>query len=98
MSKLEEILDKIKKIKTFSVYTEFFLVEKLNMSSDIMQKLIFQLNQDPNNNAYYNGRTQICDVLGVIDIDNKRYYDFDDDIWCLNNKGINVSTKKTIYD
>ena len=98
MSDLETILNKIDEVDNFPNYTEFRLNKKLNMSDVNMQKIIYDLNKNPNIYAFYNGHTQRCDIIGVLDIEDRRYYDFDDDIWCLSNKGICVSTKKTIYD
>ena len=50
-----------------------------------------------NINVYYNPRTYLCNNISVIDINNKRYIDFDDEEWELINKGIDINTKHTIY-
>jgi hypothetical protein len=52
----------------------------------------------PNISAYYNPRTKLCNNISVIDINNNRFIDFDDEYWELINKGIDINTKKTIYD
>ena len=39
----------------------------------------------------YNKRTHVF-IIGVIDIENKRYIDFDDDWYTMTNKGIDNQT------
>ena len=44
--------------------------------------------------AYYNYRTLLCDTIGVIDMDNHRIIDFDDNYFTMMNKGIDCQTDK----
>ena len=85
---MEKILNNIKKTKNFSEYKEFSLGKSyiFNDYKDIISKL-----KEPNTEVSYNKITGIFNNIGVIDKDGKRYYDFDDDIWTLTNKGINGS-------
>lgn len=85
---MEEILNNIKKIKNFSEYKEFSLGKSyiFNDYKDIIIKL-----KQSNTEISYNKITRIFDNIGVIDVNGKRYYDFDDSLWTLTNKGINGS-------
>lgn len=83
---IEEILNNIKNTTYFREYTEFKL-EKTYFFKDVehfIKKLKVQ-----NVEIIYNKITGKFDNIGVIDLNNKRYYDFDDNIWTLTNKGIN---------
>ena len=82
----------------FNDYKEFFLKNPINMKENLNQELIYKLNKLPNCEAFYNSKTYNCDIIGIVDINNVRYYDFDDDFWTMTNKGIDVSTSKTIFD
>ena len=88
------LINKNKNIKFFK-YKEFKLNNPLNMKTKTNQKMIFNLNKLPNTEAYYNNRTFYCDILGIIDINNKRYYEFDDDSWSMTNKGLDILTTST---
>ena len=93
-----EISDILSQNKIFTKYEEFPLKNPINMKEDYYQRMIYNLNIKKNQEAYYNPRTYKCDLIGIIDINKVRYYDFDDITWTLINKGIDVSTNKTIYD
>ena len=86
---IEEIINKINKIKNIKKYTEFSLNKYFSI--DDIQNIISNLKRNSNNIVSYNSITESFNNIGVIDIDDKRYYDFDDDIWTLTNKGIDCS-------
>ena len=44
----------------------------------------------------YNPKTLECDIIGVVDINNVRYIDFDDNIFTLTNKSIDLQTSEYI--
>ena len=93
-----EIINKILQIKKCDEICKFELKNNLKMDTEKMQKYIFNLNKLDNINIYYNPRTNNADCISVLDVNGKRYIDFDDVYWDLMNKGIDVYTKKTIYD
>lgn len=93
-SELNNILKKVDNTDFFKNYTEFRLSEGIDMSQQNMKNLIVELNNKPNMKAYYNSRTLICDTIGVIDMDNNRIIDFDDNYFTMMNKGIDCQTDK----
>jgi hypothetical protein len=82
---IEQIIKKSKG-KEFKKYTEFKLKNKINIKN--FMYLIDKLKLEKNVNIEYNTRTYLCDVIGIIDLNGIRYYDFDDEYWSLINKGI----------
>ena len=96
-TQITEILEKIKDVK-YENYTEFKLSSLINMNSDEMQKLVFDLNNKQNVTATYNKYTYQCDIVGVYDDkNNNRWIDFDDDQWTMENKGLQAYTTRTKY-
>ena len=91
-SDLELILNKIENTKHFLTYTEFPLKQNIDMSTDIMKELVISLNNKKQTSAYYNSVTKTCDMIGVVDINNVRTIDFEDNIFTLMNKGIDRQT------
>lgn len=91
-SEINEILSKIKDLKFTNKYIEFPLKEPISINNDGIKNLIIKLNNQTNTKAFYNPRTLICDTIGVIDIDNTRIIDFDDNNFTLLNKGIDCQT------
>jgi len=85
---MEEILNNIKKTKNFSEYKEFSLGKSYIFND--YKHLIIKLKQS-NTEVSYNKITGRFNNIGVIDLNGKRYYDFDDSLWTLTNKGINGS-------
>ena len=98
MNSVMEIMKQISSVSNFNNFTVYRLNTKLDMTDDQMQKLIYDLNQKINTKAYYNKHTKKCDNIGVFDKDGIRYYDFDDDVWTLTNKGIDGGTSQTKYN
>ena len=85
--------------KKFDTYTEFRLVKPVNMKDDNSQKLVYDLNNKQQTYATYNSRSYYCDTIGICDnVNGERWIDFDDDMWTMTNKGINVATSKTTYN
>ena len=97
MNNIKKILEDIEKTKDFKEFQEFKLDSKVNLSEDIYQKLIFDLNQDKDKNVSYS-KSYSCDTIDVIDIDGMRYITFDDDIYDLTNKGLDNLISITTYD
>ena len=50
-----------------------------------VKNTINDLNNQPNTECYYNEKTRMCDVIGVVDINSKRIIDFDDITYTLTN-------------
>ena len=94
----KNVIYKILQIPKINEIMYFKLNLNIDMNSKNMQKFVYNLNQMPNISAYYNPRTKLCNNISVIDINNNRFIDFDDEYWELINKGIDINTKKTIYD
>lgn len=84
---MDEILKEIEKVKNFSNYKEYKLLEYIQIDDKIID-IFYKLNKRDCIKIYYNNRTKQFNNIGVIDIDGLRYYDFDDDIYTLTNKGI----------
>ena len=86
---LDLILEKIKnKNLIFMNYTELFLKKNLDIKNNHIKDIINNLNRDPNIVCLYNKKTYVADLIGIVDINNIRYVDFDDNQFTLNNKGI----------
>lgn len=90
---INEILSKINKLKYTEKYIEFHLSKPLNINEEI-KELIRNLNNQSNTKAYYNPVTLVCDTIAVVDIDDTRVIDFDDNNFTLLNKGIDYQTNK----
>ena len=82
---IEKLISEVKN-KRFKKYTEFRLENKINIKNFIY--IIDKLKLEPNVDVMYNTKTYICDVIGIIDLNGIRYYDFDDEYWSLINKGL----------
>ena len=91
---IQSILKKIDNTKFFSEYTEFRLNLKINVLD--FKNTINKLNLQENTICLYNPKTLLCDVVGVVDINNIRYIDFDDDIFTMLNKGIDLQNTKVL--
>ena len=87
---IENLINKIKNIRCFMEYTEFKLEKSYSIHEikDILKHL-----KKENVEILYNNISKKFDNIGVIDINNKRYYDFDDNIWTMHNKGLDCSVK-----
>tara|TARA_B110000495_G_C22363847_1_gene237595 strand:+ start:98 stop:400 length:303 start_codon:yes stop_codon:yes gene_type:complete len=95
MEEIYNILTKIKQTKIFPEYAEFFLKKTYNLNGiDELKKLINEGNKDRTEKRVYlyNQKTHIFDIIGVIDIENVRYIDFDDNWYTMSNKGIDNQT------
>lgn len=91
-SELELILKKIDNIKIFEKYTEFPLKQNIDMDNENMKQLIIDLNNKTRTVALYNSVTKTCDTIGVVDMNNIRTIDFEDNNYTLMNKGIDRQT------
>ena len=91
---IQSILEKIDNINFFSDYTEFRLKLKINILD--FKNTINKLNLRENTICLYNPKTLTCDVIGVVDINNIRYIDFDDLTFTMLNKGIDLQTSKVL--
>ena len=61
---------------------------KLNIRNNNIKNIINDLNQEKNVVCLYNPKTCLCDLIGIVDLNNVRYVDFDDNHFTLTNKGI----------
>ena len=91
---IQNILEKIDNIKFFSEYTEFRLKSRINILD--FKNIINKINLQKNTICLYNPKTLECDIIGVVDINNVRYIDFDDDTFTMLNKGIDLQTSKVL--
>lgn len=91
-SELELILKNIESIKNFDKYTEFPLKQNIDMDNENMKQLIIDLNNKTRTVALYNSVTKTCDTIGVLDMNNIRTIDFEDNNFTLMNKGIDRQT------
>ena len=82
------ILNNIKTTERYEKYVSYRLVNSINIDNPIYKNIINNINKNPNMKCYYNGLTRICDNIGVVDINNIRIIDFDDDMYTMTNKGI----------
>lgn len=98
INEINEIIRNIEETTFFREYKTYILKNKLDMNMDKNQIIIYNLNKKENIEAFYNEKTCICDNIGVIDINEKRYIDFDDDSWTMGNKGLNAYTQITKFD
>jgi len=87
-NEIDKILLKIFKIKRIEEYQEYPLQQYVSVNTDMMKKILLDLNSKPNIEAYYNNITKKCDSIGVIDIKENRIIDFNDTYFDLENKGI----------
>ena len=91
-SEVNEILSKINDLKYTNKYIEYPLKKPININNNEIKNLIINLNNQSNTKAFYNPKTLTCDTIGVVDIDNIRIIDFDDNNFTLLNKGIDCQT------
>ena len=98
MEEIHEILNKIKQTTNFPEYTEFFLNKVYNLNGNKeLKNIINEGNRDIKSRVYlYNKRTHLFNIIGVVDIDNIRYIDFDDDWYTMTNKGIDNQTAEIL--
>jgi len=97
MSELQNILNIIKKTPNYTKYTEYNLKKIVYVDDNEIKNTINDLNNQANTECYYNGKTRMCDVIGVVDINNKRIIDFDDIMYTLTNKGIDRQINDFIH-
>lgn len=95
MHRIQEILNIIKNTPKYVDYVEYKIDKSVCI--DNVKGIINELNNNPNIECYYNGKTRNSDVIGVVDINIIRIIDFDDNIYTLTNKGIDQQTKEFIY-
>jgi hypothetical protein len=88
------VLKEINNTSLFLNYTEFCLKSKINIYD--FKEIINKMNNQKNICCLYNKKTMQCDVVGVVDINNVRYIDFDDDMFTMINKGINFQVDQYI--
>ena len=93
MNQIETIIEKIDETSNFTEYQEFNLDKYYDINNTELQPILTKLKSKSNIVIKYNSITKRFNNIGVIDLNNVRYYDFDDDIWTLTNKGID-STKE----
>ena len=101
MEQLEIIKAMLKNIDncgSFKRYTTFTLREPVYLDNRIIQEFLYYFKQNPKIKILYNDITKCCSSIGVIDINDIRYFDFDDEEWTMANKGLDCSTDKTILD
>ena len=101
MEQLESIKAMLKNIDNgghYTRYTTFVLQEPVYLDNRIIQEFLYYFKQNPKIKIQYNNITKCCDTIGVVDIGDIRYFDFDDEEWTMSNKGLDCSTDKTILD
>lgn len=80
-----ELLCKIVNTPFFETYKEHKLDKYYTINN---VKSIFLKIKNENNTISYNGSTRRFNNIGVIDLNGVRYYDLDDDMWTMTNKGL----------
>ena len=93
MNQIESIIEKIDETINFIEYQAFNLDKYYDINNPELEPILTKLKSKSNIVINYNNITKKFNNIGVIDLNNVRYYDFDDDIWSLTNKGID-STKE----
>ena len=93
MNHIEIIIAKIDETSNFIEYQAFNLDKYYDINNTELQPILNKLKSKSNIVINYNSITKKFNNIGVIDLNDVRYYDFDDDIWSLTNKGID-STKE----
>ena len=93
MNQIESIIEKIDETSNFIEYQAFNLDKYYDINNPELEPILTKLKSKSNIVINYNNITKKFNNIGVIDLNNVRYYDFDDDIWSLTNKGID-STKE----
>lgn len=94
---INKILELIHKTEKYEKYIEHRLENQYSVKEDFIKNKINNLNIENNNViCLYNSRTHIVDNIGVIDVNGKRYIDFDDNMFTMINKGIDVQTCELI--
>ena len=93
MNQIETIIEKIDETSNFTEYQAFNLDKYYDINNTELQPILNKLKSKSNIVINYNSITKKFNNIGVIDLNDVRYYDFDDDIWSLTNKGID-STKE----
>lgn len=94
---INKILELIHKTEKYEKYIEYKLKNQYDVKEGYIKNKVNDLNiKDNNVICLYNSRTHIVDNIGVIDINGKRYIDFDDDMFTMINKGIDVQTCELI--
>lgn len=90
-SELNNILE-LTKNKRFNDYTSYFLSNYLSVKNDIIIAILTIYKEDFKNvKIYFNPKTNSFNNIGVIDTENGRIIDLDDDSYTMENKGIDVS-------
>ena len=83
---MQEIITKINNTLHFKDYSMFAL--KNTLCIDRMKPIMISLNKNHKTYCLYNSKTLRCDNIGVVDVNDKRYIDFDDNNYTMMNKGI----------
>lgn len=82
------ILNNIRTTELYENYVSYRLLESISIDNPNYKNIINEINSHSNMKCYYNGLTRMCDNIGVVDINNIRIIDFDDDMYTMTNKGI----------
>jgi hypothetical protein len=88
-TEISKIINTINNVSKFTKYREFHLKKSVSITNNDLKNLINQLNKNSKTVCLYNKKTLKADIIGVIDLNGKRYIDFDDNIYSMINKGIN---------
>jgi hypothetical protein len=97
MIELERILNIINKTQNYVDYVEYKLSRPIYIDNVVIKNIVNELNNHSNIECYYNGKSRKCDIVGVVDMNNIRIIDLDDNIYSLTNKGIDQQIKDVIH-
>lgn len=99
LDSIEEIENILKKIfiNKYDKYTEFKLKKIYNLDSKL-QNILIDLNSKENIKAYYNKNTKCFDRIAVLDQDNEKIIDFNDDMCDMMNKGLDFMKLGNKFD
>lgn len=88
INEIKNILKKIDETPNFDSYIEFRLSKSVKIDNYEIKTIINHINDRENTIALYNKKTLLFDIIGVTDLNGKRYIDFDDHLYTMTNKGI----------
>ena len=96
---LKEILDiSRKKTVDYTNYTEYYLDNYLKVKNDNVLQVLKRYVEESlfEIKIYYNSQTETFNNIGIIDLDDYRVIDLDDDNYTMTNKGIDKSIELKI--
>ena len=98
-NQLKHILDSTKdKSIDFTKYKSYYISEYLDMNDPNIINILKEYLDDSliDIKIYYNSKTKTFNSVGILDLDDYRVVDLDDDNWTMTNKGIDIQVELKI--